>query len=678
MADVISKAQLEGASLDAVSFQLFISGDEVTDVHTRLGRVYPTLAKLAKLVSDQPIESLIGQSYADLASAQAAITAGQIAENAVFNVYSADDDLLYLLYKNVSGSPVPLLDSNGQHKAYPSFNYIAKQVSRLDVNLANALPNGGIFNVAGVNALEVVSAIGQLAFAIDNRGVANVYSGEMKLGEILMLPCPPESVYCFAIGDNYGHVVFGVGKAGWVEVLGHRLELIDGTDAIIVTDNENATSVGIASDGVGFAYGQTEEIPDPILYFVERLHLFIYGQSLSNGAIGVPILNTPTSESLMFNTGVRSNSLTPTSLVDLKEQQSGTNGETIASGLAHGFVANSGGMLGRKLILNSAGVNGAPIANISKGTGNYTQAINQLNWTASQNALQGYEYSVDFMFYMQGEADMSLGTPVATYKTKYQQLRVDIENDTAAIRSSGLNLVMFTYQTSSHGYYAGTPGNPPELIAQAQLDIALTDPLIDMWGPTYMGKPGNTTPGQGNVHHNNHGYRWQGLYAQKALRHRIRTRSVDKPNGEKYLPLHPVTAKKINNNTVIVDMYVPHPPLIFDTSYVTQLPDGNNGAELHDSTGRLPITSITIVGGTKLKIVTSATIGAGAFVAFAWTPDAQGDAVDGKYPDWYFGCQTGVRTTIRDSDPETTDLGNFDSKAYPLYNYCVISKLEVI
>lgn len=663
---VITEQQLNDASLDAVSFQLFISGDENTDVHTRLGRVYPTLAKLAKFVRDQPIEALVGQSYADLASAQAAIVAGQIAENAVFNVYSADDDLLYLLYKNVGGTATPLLDSQGQHKAYPSFAYISKQLGRLDSNVINNLPNAGIFNVAGKNAFEVISAIGQVAFSLDMRGVANVQSGEFNLGEIMMLPCPPESEYCFAIGDKAGRVVFGVGKKGWVEILYHRMEMVDGQDAIIITDKENATSVGIAANGVGFAYGQTDKETDPILQFVERLHILIYGQSLSIGAQGVPLLGTPTQDALMYNTGVISRFSTPTSFVDLVERTQ----ETIASALAHDFVKKSGGMLGRKLILNSGGVSGERIQNLIKGTTPYNQLVNQAIWAHNQFATDGYQHSPDLVCWLQGEANMADGMNKDVYKNYLATLRSDLETSLASIRGGATRpFTMFTYQTSSHGYYNGTPENPPELIALGQLELALTDPNIQMIGPTYYGPRAVVS---GNVHHNSHGYRWVGLFFQKAIRYWLRT-------GEKWKPVHPTGARKINDTTVIIDFHVPVPPLVFDTSYITQLEDGQNGIEVHDSTGRLTVLSTTIVGGTQVKVVTQQTIGSGAFIATAWTPENRGplDTENNRYPEWFFGPVTGVRTTLHDSDPETTDLGNFDNKPYPLHNYCVISKVEV-
>lgn len=49
---IITRKQLEDASLDADSLQLFISGSDIEDVLTRLGKEYPTLAKLIRILME--------------------------------------------------------------------------------------------------------------------------------------------------------------------------------------------------------------------------------------------------------------------------------------------------------------------------------------------------------------------------------------------------------------------------------------------------------------------------------------------------------------------------------------------------------------------------------------------------------------------------------------------------
>lgn len=544
------------------------------------------------------------------------------------------------------------------------------------------LMNAGILTESDSEyAIEFVDKFRRRAVGVANNGQLEANAG-LNISGVPITDLPEDSDYCVLFRDARDRVAFGIGKTGFIEINGMRIFVTEGDNLVEIVDSFQRVAGGIDSNGGIFSNTDaTKELNsrDSFMLFAELLHLFIYGQSLSNGAFGIPILNTPVSDALMFNTGVRSNGKNPSSLVPLQESASDTNGETIASGIAHGFVAHSGGMYKRQLILNGAGVNGSNIEGLMKGTNNYAQAVSQFNFTAQQAKLNGAEYSQDFMLFMQGETNMANGTPASSYKTMQTQLYTDFDADTAQLRTPGTNLVMLTYQTSSHGYYVGTPENPPEMIAQAQLELALTHPNIDMWGPTYMGLPGNHTSGQGNVHHNNHGYRIQGLYAAKAIRHRIRTRTAENPNGEKYLPVHAISAKKINDTTAMVELFTYHPPFVIDASLVSELADGNHGVELGDDTGRLVIAAIEIVGGTKLKISSASTIGTGAFVAFAWTPENRGSISNPgsgpRYASWFFGRETGVRTTIHDSDPETTDLLNEYGKPYPLYNYLPIQKI---
>lgn len=606
--------------------------------------------------------------YKDDAAAQAAITAGTIPNGGVLAVVGTDPNAAYTFKFNNNGTLETILDTSGKPKIFPNFLWYLAQLTRIDANAANLLISAGIYNVGGTNAFEIASAAKEIAVFLDNRGLFGINSGMFNLGTNKFTPLPESSEYAFVFSDDRDAVVFGIGKAGWIELLGMRLYkgAVSG-NCLVVTDAGGAMSASISNTGVTTVYdtGSTPE-PTPVLDFVERLHIFIYGQSLSNGAYGTPILNTPTYDSLMYNTGVRSrDSGIPTSFVDLKE----ATWETIASGFSYEFTKKSGGMNGRKLLMNAGGVNGERIQNLRKGTGPYNAALAQFSWAHTKMVADGYNHSIDYMFWLQGEANMADGMNKVTYQNHLSGLRGELETDTAGYRETGKPLVMLTYQTSSHGYYNGTPENPPEEIARGQLELALTDPNIDCVGPTYYGPHATTS---GNVHHSSHGYRWVGLYFQKALRYRMRT-------GQKWIPLHPTKARLINPRTMLVDFHVPVPPLKFDEESITPLEDGMKGAEIHDNAGRLTILSVSIVGGTQLKLTTDRDIGEGAFFATAWTPENRGtyDPVANRWPDWFFGPVTGVRTNICDSDPEVTDLMGPNGKPYPLHNFCCIHKVEV-
>jgi hypothetical protein len=606
--------------------------------------------------------------YKDDAAAQAAITAGTIPNGGVVSVIGTDPNAAYTFKFNNNGTLETILDTSGKPKIFPNFLWYLAQLIRIDANAANMLISAGIHNIGGTNAFEIASAAKQIAVFLDNKGLFGVNSGMFNLGTNKFTPLPESSEYAFVFSDDRDAVVFGIGKAGWIEVLGLRMYR-DGPseNCIVLADEDGAMAATLSNRGVVTVYdtGATPE-PTPVLDFVERLHIFIYGQSLSNGAYGTPILNTPTYDSLMYNTGVRSrDSGIPTSFVDLKE----ATWETIASGFSYEFTKKSGGMNGRKLLMNAGGVNGERIQNLRKGTGPYNAALAQFSWAHTEMVAEGYNHSIDYMFWLQGEANMADGMSKLTYQNHLTGLRTELETDTVGYREAGKPLVMLTYQTSSHGYYNGTPENPPEEIARGQLEMSLTNPNIDCVGPTYYGPHATTS---GNVHHSSHGYRWVGLYFQKALRHRLRT-------GQKWVPLYPTKARLINARTMLVDFHVPVPPLKFDEENITPLQDGMKGAEVHDAAGRLTVLSVVIVGGTQLKLTTNRDIGEGAFFAAAWTPENRGtyDPATNRWPDWFFGPITGVRSNICDSDPELTDLIGPNGKPYPLHNFCCIHKVEV-
>ena len=666
----LMQSSAQDMSEASVTQKTMMTADDNTDVNIPGYGAKPSYSKQIKILAQKATP--LGPQYMNLADAQAAVTSGAIVNGGYAYIRSSDNMALADEYQNQNGTLV------ATGKSVPSKAFI--DAIALALQQTNTRTEG--INRGAQFPFELIDEAGRQAFALDNKG-KTIVNGGLDVSGVQMVDRQDKSEYVIAFTDEDGYVSFGIGTNGFVEIAGIRFNPSPGSSDILqIMDSEGYVAGGLTKNGVLYSNSAVkDDVALKFLDFAERFHVLIYGQSLSLGAYGTPLLGTDAKDGLMYNTGVRSNGVTPTSLVQLAERINGTYGESIASGMSHDFTLKSGGMFGRKMVVNAAGVGGIQIEGLMKGTAPYNQMMTQFAWLAGQFATAGLQYALDYMIMMQGEANMAIGSSAADWSAKLKQLRSDIQADTAAYRDSGKNLVMFTYQTSSHGYYVGTPQNPPEVIAQAQLDVGLTDPLIDMWGPTYMGLPANNVSGQGNVHHGPHGYRIQGLYAAKALRHRLRTRTPDNPDGEKYLPVHATSAKKLNNNTVLVEVFTYHPPLVIDDSYVTELEDGMHGVELHDDTGRLPLTSVTISGGNKIRVVTSATIGANPFIAFAWTPENRGPISDPgsgpRYASWFFGRETGVRTTIHDSDPEVTDLTDESGKAYPLYNYLPIQKIMV-
>ncbi|MFV8875326.1 sialate O-acetylesterase [Serratia fonticola] len=591
--------------------------------------------------------------YDSVESAQKAIDSGTETRH-YFSVRSSSN-VWAERFANVSGVAVAtgetLLSGTYIHEIL--FNAVLRSV--------RLLPDNGLLPGVSNYPFEVTSDAGEVAFGVSEKGDLIAPAGFSNLLGTKMHLIPPESDYLFLVDDEFGNIPFGVGKSGFIDILGMRLEASDIDNILEVIDGHGAIATGINRNGellspLGHPPVTSPEPKD----FPERFHIPIYGQSLSVGALGSPILNTPTPESLMYNTGVISRGKSPISLVPLAE-----NGvETIASALANSFVSNvKYGMNGRKLILNSGGVGGEKIANLSKGKPAYNDLINQIKWCSQYNISDGREYAVDYIVWIQGEADANLGMSKEEYKARLSQLRIDIENDLSAVRNTARQLQMMIYQMSSHGFYAGTVEHPSVEIPIAHLELSNEDENIHCFGPNYM------FAGSDQVHKTNHGYRQMGLQAEKAIRHHLET-------GEKFRPLEPIKFRKITDRVIIGDFYVPVPPMKFDDSIVSQLPDGNNGFEVWDSSGRVGIVNTEVIGSSQLKITTGRALVGEIYVSAAYTPDNRGEATNGWYNSWYAGPKTGVRTTLRDSDTTSTELIGLDGKVYPRQNYCVIFKMR--
>lgn len=537
-------------------------------------------------------------------------------------------------------------------------------------NLVEFLDSNGKLGL-GVNKNGVTMTPGGIEISTDigitEKGFAQVPAG-FEIQGVTIEPADrdEESPYALRFCDEKGATVLGFLKDSSIEIFGFKVQLADTDNLFELVDKRGVLAAGFDKNGnqlVGGTGPSQQEQPPFAISLAERIHLIIYGQSLSNGHLGTPPIATSTPQTYMFNTGVRSLDKTPTSLVPLAEQ----GNQTVCASIAHGLIANSPTQFAsRELVLNAGGVNGERIINLMKGKSPYTGLVKQVNWLRQLSWDTSKQYDPAILVWLQGEADAADGLGGDVYEARLSQLLADMNADMHEPSNSAIPMQLFTYQFASHGYYNGTAEHAPYEIALAHHRIAYSNPNAQCVGPMYIFTYAD------QVHLNNHGYRWYGLYVEKAIRHWLTT-------GTKWHPLEPTSARRISSTAVMVDFYVPVPPLVFDTSIVTQLPDGMNGFELWDDTGRLEVVSTEIVGGTKVKVTAATPIGTNPRVRYGITPHDRGvyDAVKNRWPDWKAGAQSGVRGTLRDSDPTKTDLLNYDGNPYPLHNYCVIFDLEV-
>jgi hypothetical protein len=186
-------------------------------------------------------------------------------------------------------------------------------------------------------------------------------------------------------------------------------------------------------------------------------------------------------------------------------------------------------------------------------------------------------------------------------------------------------------------------GTPTSAIPQAQLDASVrSNGKIVLVGPKY-----HLPYQKDGVHLNPDGYRHMGEDYAKAYRRVI----VAKGTWE---PLRPIAVER-EGAVIIVKFTVPSPPLVVDTTLVTD--PGHLGFEYTDAAASSPaIKKVELAGDDTVKITLDREPTAGdkrIRYAFTGTKGARS------------GPETGARGNLRDSDATSSRHG------YALHNWCV-------
>lgn len=207
----------------------------------------------------------------------------------------------------------------------------------------------------------------------------------------------------------------------------------------------------------------------------------------------------------------------------------------------------------------------------ASGPGNYWNTmLADVQAFADLAASEGKSHAVGGFLNMQGErnadlkiyeydaATVSMSAAIASYKTKFVDYAEEVQAEIVAI--TGQRSVPFlTYQTLS---------NPA---AQAQLETAIENPgLITMVGPHYaIPFAWNGSRGSGIdqrwgdvIHMAADGSRMYGEQVAK-VRWQIET-------GERFEPVRPLSAVKVDATHFDVTFHVPRPPLVIDTDFLAK------------------------------------------------------------------------------------------------------------
>lgn len=388
-------------------------------------------------------------------------------------------------------------------------------------------------------------------------------------------------------------------------------------------------------DGGGVV-GEGGPLPDGALAPGSGIeHILSTGQSNAVGfAATPPLSNTQTFGNLMFDHGVMTSAdcdkdgckryEKPTAFAPLVEGDTyfADKVETMSSGIAN------------------------EISKLRGTPGNGNEGMMQVTDAKALASAAGVKYAVRAVTAIHGESDhyggqfpldRTDGAPGTI--TNYAQALLEWQRDyDASIRA-------ITGQTEPVPLFISQMANWNDTlhseIPLRQLEAHVSAPgKVVVIGPTYQ------LPYAGDcIHFTNDGERQLGEYFGKAYQRVL--------SGGIWEPVRPksVTAA---GNVLTVRFQVPKPPLVLDTTLVTD--PGSFGFEVADGAGAaLAITKVELAGPDAVTITLAGAIATGARLRYAYTAQPQ------TCP----GPTTGPRGNLRDSDTSPSN-GN-----YALYNWAV-------
>lgn len=268
-----------------------------------------------------------------------------------------------------------------------------------------------------------------------------------------------------------------------------------------------------------------------------------------------------------------------------------------------------------------------PISQLVKGQQAYTNLINGVTKMCALATALGYTPVIRSVMYVQSESDFAASG--SGYKTLLGTMQSNLETDLKAITGQSLEIPMFITQQSNFG--SSTFGTTPIVYPvsdQLQAHIDYPGKVI-LAGPMYAAE----NIAIANYHYYGHQTaRWAA-----GLGNAMATKLID---GLTWEPIRPKTVTR-NSNLVDIQFYVPSGPLVLDTNYVTNTPDGFFGFDFHQTGGTTTLQSVTQIGVDTLRFTLSnAPDGTNPFIR-AGRNAAGAQVVSGP--------RTGPRTCLRDS-----------------------------
>jgi len=285
-----------------------------------------------------------------------------------------------------------------------------------------------------------------------------------------------------------------------------------------------------------------------------------------------------------------------------------------------------------------------------------------LTAAANYAVSNGFAPSIGPLPFVHGEADISSGTSGIGYIEQVETgIRLPYEAVVQATIDPTYQCTMMLTQVASAAYY----NRHDSEIALAQLRMCMERPdRYAFAGPMYQYLYG----GLGGA----------GSHLNGAVENKWAAAMMGR--AEAYILAHkpvpyikPLTASKRGKRSVVVSFDVPTSPLVMDSVSVSD--PGNMGFKLFrlDTGVELGISSVSVVGGTNVKIVTDSNLPASKIrVAYAQHGGVYDDADADSFGS-VTGRLTGNRGCLRDS---TSDAFVISGVSKPLWHWTPIFELN--
>lgn len=405
----------------------------------------------------------------------------------------------------------------------------------------------------------------------------------------------------------------------------------------------------------------TPEVPRPYIP-ADINHILINGQSNAVALNAIPTTLTQPYHNVSFNTGVMpmTNCIgndgcqvyqSPSSFIPLVEGDTFFNGgqnETAGASIANEITRLSPSHVS---LVSNHGRSGNTYSCLRKIVCNYkpgylspfAQGMMEVQSGKDIAAGMGKSYTVRAVMSIHGESDhygYAAGTPefpmdsptgvIADYGEGMEEWQRDYQQGIQAITSQSDTIPLFISQISAWG------ASPISVVAQMQLEAHIRSK-----GKVILVTPGYFMPFQSDCrHYTAEGQMQLGKYFARAYKRVV----IDG------LTWNPVRPKKItiSNNKVYVKYFVPAPPLVLDTTLLTN--PGDYGFRYDVDGVAVPITNVEVESSDTIVISFDREVSAGTLFY------AQNQVA---------GCAT-VRGNVRDSDTSAAETG------YPMYNWGVM------